>query len=170
MSHGICHESSAEMIRSTLEYAHSRIERALRIGVVQVSGQRASHAPRKPGGTRRSATDKAQRATTPTERAAIGKAWLAGATYVVLKRDFGREYAGVLDILRQEGIDPASRSKRRSCRSRIEEMLRRWQSPSAIAAALHTGLTYVYSVQRELVSAGTLSKPERAKRTKKEAA
>ncbi len=151
------YESAAEQMSATLAYAQSRISKALKRGYVLVGAGGKYQAIGMRGPSRRDPCDKSQRKTTPEERADIAKMWRAGATMGEIRKKHGREHAGVIDILKREGIDPSARAKRPTIKGRAGQLLAQGKSAHEVAQSLHCGLIYVQAIARALEPAGRIA-------------
>ncbi len=149
-------------MRATLDYAHTRIERALRIGVVQVkSGQRRptikARGPQRPD-------ERRNRPITAEERAAIVAMWNTGAKVGPIFRNFQRDRGQIVAVLKAAGINASTRARVPKREAIIVDLLS-GKSVREIAAKRKTGNGYIRLVESDLIAEGKLANHPQAKRT-----
>lgn len=104
---------------------HSRLERALKIGRVEikeVNRRCATSEARKPRCARYGAPEATYRKMDDAEKAKIVELWNSGRTIVQIKNELKREWAHVRTILISFGIDPATR-RRVTVKETVEGLL-----------------------------------------------
>jgi hypothetical protein len=144
-----------------LVFIHSRLERALALGRVELGGRARRTATAAARGPRPEATDKSKRYLTAAERKGMVALWHEGKSVGQIRKHYDREWAHVRYVLREAGIDITTR-KRVTVRERVAALLLRGLSDREIAEQGITVVTYIRSIRAELIAEGKLERRRKA--------
>lgn len=145
----------SEEIKATLDYAESRLTRALRLGRVEIKEplhRVATAEARKP----RDGSEKSYRFVQPEVVSEIVALWRSGKSVGEIRNAVHLEWSHIRYILSGAGIDLSKRDKPLTKRQRIEIQFRSGDTMEQIMSRNTSSKNYVRLIRSDMVASGEL--------------